>query len=85
MNRHQTEAKEFYTKYYKQLVGATVTGFELVLDEFENETFWPTFTMTKDGETFTIEVSQDEEGNGAGFLFGLPDPNVKITDDTLDG
>ena len=56
-----------------------------MLDEFENETFWPTFTMTKDGETFTIEVSQDEEGNGAGFLFGLPDPNVKMTDDTLDG
>ena len=77
MNRHQTEAKEFYTKYYSQLVGATVTGFELVLDEFENETFWPTFTMTKDGETFTIEVSQDEEGNGAGFLFGLPTPNGK--------
>jgi len=23
---------------------------------------------------FTIEVSQDEEGNGPGFLFGLPDP-----------
>ena len=39
MNRHQTEAKEFYTNYYNQLVGATVTGFELVLDEFENETF----------------------------------------------
>ena len=77
MNRHQTEANEFYTKYYSQLVGATVTGFELIQDEYEDYIFWPTFTFTKDGETFTIEVSQDEEGNGAGFLFGLPTPNGK--------
>ena len=71
MNRYQTEANEFYTKYYSQLVGATVTGFELIQDEYEDYIFWPTFTFTKDGETLTIEVSQDEEGNGAGFLFGL--------------
>ena len=75
MNQHQIEANEFYTKYYTQLMGATITGFELVKDEYEAYIFWPTFTMTKDGETFTIEVSQDEEGNGAGFLFGLPNRN----------
>ena len=75
MNQHQIKANEFYRKYYTQLMGATITGFELVQDEYEDYIFWPTFTMTKDGETFTIEVSQDEEGNGAGFLFGLPNPN----------
>ena len=73
MNRHQTEANEFYTKYYSQLVGATVTGFELIQDEYEDYIFWPTFTFTKDGTAFTVEVSQDEEGNGAGHLFGLPE------------
>lgn len=37
--------------------------------------------VNKDGYPFfilddktKIEVSQDEEGNGPGFLFGLPDP-----------
>lgn len=27
----------------------------------------------------TIEVSQDEEGNGPGFLFGLPSPGTSVT------
>ena len=34
---------------------------------------WPTFTAKKGKDTFTLEVSQDPEGNGEGFLFGLPD------------
>jgi hypothetical protein len=29
----------------------------------------------RNGETFTLEVSRDEEGNGPGFLFGLPYPS----------
>jgi len=62
---------DFYTKYYTQLVGAKITGFELVQDD--EDVLWPTFTAKKGKDTFTIEVSQDEEGNGEGFLFGLPD------------
>ena len=64
---------DFYTRYYTQLVGATITGFELVQDEYDEHTMWPTFTAKKGKNTFTLEVSQDPEGNGEGFLFGLPD------------
>ena len=64
---------DFYTRYYTQLVGATITGFELVQDEYDEHIMWPTFTAKKGKNTFTLEVSQDPEGNGEGFLFGLPD------------
>ena len=64
---------DFYTRYYTQLVGAKITGFELVQDEYDDHTMWPTFTAKKGKDTFTLEVSQDPEGNGEGFLFGLPD------------
>jgi hypothetical protein len=36
---------------------------------------FPAFTVkTPSGETFVVEVSRDPEGNGPGFLFGLPTP-----------
>lgn len=36
---------------------------------------FPAFTVrTPAGDVFTVEVSRDEEGNGPGFLFGLPTP-----------
>ena len=68
---------DFYTRYYTQLVGAKITGFELVQDEYDEHTMWPTYTAKKGKDTFTIEVSQDPEGNGEGFLFGLPDVVAK--------
>jgi len=74
--RRQKEM-DFYTKYYTQLVGAKITGFELVQDEYDENTLWPTFTATKGKNTFTLEVSQDEEGNGQGFIFGLPTPQAE--------
>jgi hypothetical protein len=36
---------------------------------------WPQLTfMNANGDTMVIEVARDEEGNGPGFLFGLPLP-----------
>ena len=64
---------DFYTRYYTQLVGAKITGFSLVQDEYDDHVLWPTFTAKKGKDIFTLEVSQDPEGNGEGFLFGLPD------------
>jgi hypothetical protein len=60
----------FYDRYFSQLVGAKILGFEMTRDEdFE---YWPTFVVRlKSGEEITIEISQDEEGNGPGFIFGL--------------
>ena len=71
--QRRQEEVDFYTRYYTQLVGAKITGFELVQDEYDDHTMWPTYTAKKGKDTFTIEVSQDPEGNGEGFLFGLPD------------
>ena len=71
--QRRQEEIDFYTKYYTQLVGAKITGFELVQDEYDENTLLPTFTATKGKDTFTLEVSKDPEGNGEGFLFGLPD------------
>jgi hypothetical protein len=36
---------------------------------------FPTFTIRfANGEVGQIEISQDPEGNGGGFVFGLPTP-----------
>ena len=76
--QHKQQEIEFFTKYYTQLVGAKITGFELVQDEYDENTLWPTFTATKGKDTFTLEVSKDPEGNGEGFLFGLPDVTKEV-------
>lgn len=69
-------ADTFYTTYYKQLEGATINTVELIPDEYDSYIIWPTINITlADGTTAKLEVSQDEEGNGAGFLFGLPFPS----------
>ena len=71
--QRQQEEIDFYIRYYSQLVGAIITGFTMVPDEYEDHIIWPTFTAQKGKETFTLEISQDPEGNGEGFIFGLPD------------
>ncbi len=76
--QRRQEEMDFYTKYYTQLVGAKITGFELVQDEYDENTLWPTFTATKGKDTFTLEVSKDPEGNGEGFLLGLPEVTKEV-------
>ena len=70
--QRKLEERKFYTDYYTQLVGGKITGFILTEDEEDN--LWPTFTILVGKKTYEIELSQDEEGNGPGFLFGLPTP-----------
>lgn len=59
------------TNYYSFLLDAKVTKVEMREDE---DGLWPTITIEKDGEVFEIEISRDEEGNGPGFIHGLPFP-----------
>ena len=57
-------------KYYRQLVGFQIVGFQMgELSDFGQS--FPMFTLynPKTGERAYIEVSADEEGNDAGFLF----------------
>ena len=67
------ERTEFYRRYYGVLVGYQVDSVALAQDE--GGALWPTLTMTKQGSPdLEVEVSRDEEGNGPGFLLGLPRP-----------
>ena len=67
-------ANNYWNKYYGALNGATIISF----DKMENADFgdgFPTFTVRfANGEVGQIEISQDPEGNGGGFIFGLPTP-----------
>jgi len=68
-------SNDFYNEYYGSLIGATILDFKMVQDEDDSYIQWPTFTVKlADNTVIDIEVSQDTEGNGSGFLFGLPMP-----------
>lgn len=71
------EANAFWDKYYRQLEGATVVQFVGVIpDELEPYIAFPTLVVRlKDGSICELEISQDPEGNGGGFIFGLPSPD----------
>ena len=63
------DSNNFYQFYYRQLIGCTITAVG------ENAEGFPYIVAKRPcGEEFTCEISQDEEGNGPGFLFGLPNP-----------
>ena len=90
-------AREMYTKFlspeeakwhlahYGQLKGWTVVGVELQQDAYDKTEFWPILTFTKNGETLTVQVSRDPEGNGSGHLFIMnSDGNeIVVGEDTM--
>ena len=80
LNKFEKQEKEYYNKYYGQLVGSTITAANVTAeDDFGRVIFWPTIhIVTPDGQKLVIEVSQDPEGNGPGFLFGLPTVQTKV-------
>jgi len=63
--------------YYGQLIGATVVGIKMNLEENPYPAdplfaeVWPVIIFEKDGQEYRCELSRDEEGNGPGFMFGL--------------
>jgi len=69
---------KFWQDYYGALDGATIVkflGFNKDADECLSD--FPQFLVKfKDGSINKIEISQDEEGNGGGFIFGLPLPQA---------
>lgn len=67
--------KEWLGAYLAPLVGATIDKVEVrTLDGQE----WPVLHVSRvtlrGVERHKLEVSQDVEGNGPGFLLGLPRP-----------
>jgi hypothetical protein len=67
---------DFWTLYYGELEGATILNFvEMRKDEFGGSHFPVFLVKFSNGSIGEIEISQDEEGNGGGFIFGLPFPS----------
>ena len=65
-------SEKYFTKYYSDLVGAKILSFDGMSNEEEWGDGFPTFTVAfANGETGQIQISQDPEGNGGGFIFGL--------------
>ena len=67
-----TQWEKWANNYYGQLVGYRITEFKLENDSEIDEGFdiqFPVFVLSNGKEELKISVSQDEEGNGRGFLF----------------
>jgi len=64
--------KAFWQEYYGAFEGATIVKFLGVIeDDPTANSGFPTFEIKyRDGSMGTMQVSQDPEGNGGGFLFG---------------
>lgn len=77
--RHTEQVKKWNDLYYGFLVGAKIVGVENNIDDYDD--VWTKLVVEKDGQKFEVEISRDEEGNGPGFLFGLP--SVVVKDDEL--
>lgn len=68
-------ADDFWNKYYGSLNGARILKFDGMNTADDLGDGFPTFTIQfLDGSIGKIEISQDPEGNGGGFIFGLPTP-----------
>ncbi|GAG51682.1 unnamed protein product [marine sediment metagenome] len=70
--------RRWWRAYLAPLEGATIksAGLQMLPDDDTLEE-WPVLIVkTVDGARLEITVSRDAEGNGPGFLFGLPMPNI---------
>ncbi len=66
---------DFWKNYYKGLEGATITKFSGMHEADFGDGFPAFFVKFADGSEGIIEISRDPEGNGGGFIFGLPTPS----------
>jgi len=65
-NKYEGKQAEWVKTYLAPAVGCKIT-------EVGVHAGFPYMMLEKDdGTKFRVEVSSDEEGNAAGFLFGLP-------------
>lgn len=67
-----SQHRSWLQDYYAQLKGARVQGVEL--EQYEGKLYPVLEMVLEDSTVVTVEVSRDEEGNGPGFLHGLPRP-----------
>ena len=77
---------EFYKRYYSQLEGAKIISFKgMIEDEYSEHSDFPQFSVRlANGQLIKIEISQDEEGNGGGFIFGMNYPDMSDWDTKME-
>ena len=73
LETERTIEERWNAGYYSQLEGATVLKFVGTDPEYASRGFPKFLAKLKTGEVVELVLSQDEEGNGGGFMFGLPD------------
>lgn len=58
-------------EHFEQLIGWNIIGFEFERDEHGDDEGWPVYKLLnpKTGETVSLVLSRDPEGNGGGFAF----------------
>jgi hypothetical protein len=68
MSKYRTDGKKAWMeKYLSSAEGCKVVGSGV-------RAGFPYLMLENDkGQRFRVEISSDEEGNDAGFLFGLPE------------
>lgn len=88
MRPYEVQEKQFLTDYYRSAIGLTIVDFKWreqadmadpgdppdMVDMEWYEQFPVLVCRTPDGEIVELDISQDEEGNGRGFIFGLERP-----------
>ena len=80
---YEEKQHEWTRRYYGSLVGMKCVGVETEEDEFSDGVWAVLLFQNEDGSPIEFDgeqyggvkvlVSRDEEGNGPGFLMGLPD------------
>ena len=73
-NRAIALETEFIKRELAPLIGGTITAVDAIpSDNWGFAEVWPVLIVTKpDGTSYQVEVSEDPEGNGPGFLFIAP-------------
>lgn len=73
--------KQFYKDYYSFLKGWTCADVKIKVENNDGvEEYWPVlvFRHPEFKDEIKLELSRDEEGNGPGFAFGLPNPTARV-------
>ena len=69
MSNFKIEDIKYAIEHFSQLIGNTIKEFHFI-DSKHGFNRFPIFvTQDKKGNTYQVDVSMDQEGNGGGFLF----------------
>jgi len=75
--KHDLLEAIWQNKYYGNLIDCKIVGVKAEIDEYTTGV-WPVLVLQdKSGSEFEVTLSRDPEGNGPGFMFGLPEVSTE--------